>query len=389
MLRVPKILKEAMNAARNGERVDFSALGRVPHIGGQIIKAEGDSDENRKRSFILSDKSVDRDNDTIDPNGWELGQFQKNGAVLWAHDSHQLPIAKPSNTRVEDEKLLGDGEFATAEEYAFADTVFRLISGGFLKGVSVGFMPIEWTFDEQRGGIDFIKQTLLEWSVVPVGSNPNAMDADAKSKGYDLAPIVEWGQKWLDRDDSVAEAIADEDEVSALCKSLSHWTKTPSGISVPAETLAKTQERDGASSADAHSGPDTASQEAGSPDPVGTDTEGPESSADEGEKTASEEVVGKVVDYLLESEGDVLRSFLVDAVSRDKNDDEIKEAFPKAFEEPELTTDEVRSIIFDAVKEFKSETDSVSPEEVRAIVVDAVKQHRDEIIERKTGKLPY
>ena len=35
--------------------------------------------------FTISTGDVDRDNDTIDPQGWELAQFEKSGVVLWDH----------------------------------------------------------------------------------------------------------------------------------------------------------------------------------------------------------------------------------------------------------------------------------------------------------------
>jgi hypothetical protein len=56
--------------------------------------------------------------------------------------------------------------------------VFRLIDAGYINAVSVGFQPIEWEMaksPDRRGGIDFIKQELLEISVVSLPANANAL----------------------------------------------------------------------------------------------------------------------------------------------------------------------------------------------------------------------
>jgi hypothetical protein len=95
---------------------------------------------------------------------------------------------------------MGDIEFMSADISAFADSIYRMVKGGFIKAVSVGFIPLEWKFvsDNKRPyGIDFLKQTLLEISVCPVPCNPNAL-AEAKSAGIDTAPLREWASRLLD-----------------------------------------------------------------------------------------------------------------------------------------------------------------------------------------------
>jgi hypothetical protein len=71
-------------------------------------------------------------------------------------------------------QLISRMEFVPAEISPFADTVRQLVEGGWLKATSVGFRPLEWKFNEQRGGFDFTKQELLEFSIVPVPANPEA-----------------------------------------------------------------------------------------------------------------------------------------------------------------------------------------------------------------------
>lgn len=141
--------------------------------------------DTRRLRFVFSDASVDRMGDTIAPEGWDTSAFEKNPVALWAHDSSAPPIGRASNLAVENGQLKGDIDFAEMETYAFADTIYRLVCGKFIKAVSVGFIPLEYSFVEDKDrpwGIDFKRQELLEISVVPVPANANALaEADRKS----------------------------------------------------------------------------------------------------------------------------------------------------------------------------------------------------------------
>ena len=159
----------------------------------------------RTKRFVFSDATIDHAGDSIDPKGWDLSIFNRNSVALWAHMSWDPPIGRASNVLVENDKLVGDIEFATADVYPFAETIFNLVDKGFLKAVSVGFKPKEWSFSSDKNrpyGIDFKKQTLLEISICPVPCNPNAL-GEARSLGIDTAPLVEWAEKVLDSGDIV------------------------------------------------------------------------------------------------------------------------------------------------------------------------------------------
>lgn len=158
-------------------------------------------DNDRKLNFTISSDSVDRDGDTLEVNGWDISNFIKNPVVLFAHNSRALPVAKASNVSIDKGKLKSDAEFATREVFEFADTVFQLLKGGFLNTTSVGFDPKEFIFNEVRGGIDFLKQELLEFSIVPVPSNPDAL-ISAKAQGIELRSLKKWAEQVLDSTES-------------------------------------------------------------------------------------------------------------------------------------------------------------------------------------------
>ncbi len=142
------------------------------------VKADG---QDRTMGFTISTNAIDRDMDTIDPAGWDLRAYTKNPVVLWAHDYSSLPIGKAVEVTKDASRLRARAEFA---KHDFASTVLQLLTDGFLKATSVGFRPLKFTHNTERGGVDFQEQELLEFSIVPVPANPEAL-IEARLKGID------------------------------------------------------------------------------------------------------------------------------------------------------------------------------------------------------------
>jgi HK97 family phage major capsid protein/HK97 family phage prohead protease len=129
--------------------------------------------------FVMSDETADRMDDVILSDGWDLQNFKKNPIALFGHRS-DFPIGKWSNLRVENKQLRGQLELAPAGTSDRIDEIRRLIDAGILRAVSVGFRPIERQpinekADEFWGPFKFLKQELVETSLVSVPANPNAL----------------------------------------------------------------------------------------------------------------------------------------------------------------------------------------------------------------------
>ena len=143
------------------------------------VKEVGD----RQLEMAGSTEDVDRMGDSIKSSGWQLSRFQKNPVFIWGHDYNQPPIGRATKVWVDEEskRLMFNVEFADAETYAFADTIYKLYKGGFLHATSVGFIPLEWEGKDEenplpnRDGNVFTKQELLELSAVPVPANADAL----------------------------------------------------------------------------------------------------------------------------------------------------------------------------------------------------------------------
>lgn len=162
----------------------------------------------RRVKFVFSDGLVDRSGDMIDPKGWVLDRFQKNPVALFGHDSSNVDsvIGRAVNVGASGGKLIGEIEFAEAEINPKADMAFRMVEAGILSAVSVGFMPLEFSFTSDKNrpyGIDFSKQELLEISLVPVPCNANAL-IQAKGLGIDTGPLEEWIERILDNEGMVS-----------------------------------------------------------------------------------------------------------------------------------------------------------------------------------------
>jgi HK97 family phage prohead protease len=188
---------DTFRAAARQDKPSSDAVFRVSAV---EPKAVGEG--TRKFRFCFSDQSVDRMGDRIMADGWDVNQFAKNPVALFAHDSSAPPIGRASNVLVEDTRLMGDIEFMSADIYPFAETIFRMVQEKYLNAVSVGFLPrdYKWADEDDDGrewGIDFIQQELVEISIVPVPANANAL-IDARAKGIDTRPLVEWAEKALD-----------------------------------------------------------------------------------------------------------------------------------------------------------------------------------------------
>ena len=155
----------------------------------------------RRITFTISTDARDRDGDIIDQSGWELADYKRNPVVLWAHDGSQPPVARAVSVAVENQRLVSVAEFPTREQYAFADTIYQLYKGGFLHATSVGFMPEELELMEGPNtgeiGFRFRRQKLLEYSAVPIPSNPEALVV-ARSAGIDVDPCRKWIEQVLD-----------------------------------------------------------------------------------------------------------------------------------------------------------------------------------------------
>ena len=166
--------------------------------GGPLVRKAIDV-ENRVVALVVSTSVEDRSHDIVTQSGWELDDFRAIPTILFGHDHWSFPIGKGIDISVVGERLVCLAQFPTREVSPEADTAFNLMVFGALKGVSAGFKPLEWTWDDERGGMNYLRQLLLEASMVPVPDNQTCMALKgARAAGIDLAPWKIHAEKALD-----------------------------------------------------------------------------------------------------------------------------------------------------------------------------------------------
>jgi HK97 family phage prohead protease/HK97 family phage major capsid protein len=150
--------------------------------GGKLLirKTHASSKDLDGLDFILSDETPDRYGDVLSADGWELTNFKKNPIALFGHNS-SFPIGRWKGLKVENGALRGHLELAPAGTSDRIDEIRKLVEAGILRAVSVGFLPRESRArSKTEPGELYLKQELIETSLVSIPANPNAI-AVAKS----------------------------------------------------------------------------------------------------------------------------------------------------------------------------------------------------------------
>lgn len=143
--------------------------------------------ENYRIRFILSTPSMDRHGEVIDQKGWDLSNYLNNPVVLWAHDQSIPAVGKMVEIGMVGENLEGVVQFAYKES-PFAAELFELYAGEYMSAGSVGFINNKWMYDETNDILTLLENELLEYSLVNVPANAQALSraaSELRAKGID------------------------------------------------------------------------------------------------------------------------------------------------------------------------------------------------------------
>ena len=154
--------------------------------------------EGKTFTATITTNAIDRDGEVLLPEGMITADFEKNSVVFWNHD-YDRPIGKSLSLTKSRDAWVSKAQLAERPESHvgewFPDTVHALMKQGIIKGVSVGFQPIESRNPSKKDielfgdGVKrvFNKWKLLEFSVAPLPANQDAL-VSAVSKGL-MTPI--------------------------------------------------------------------------------------------------------------------------------------------------------------------------------------------------------
>lgn len=131
-----------------------------------------------RKTFVLSDESVNTYGFAVRTSGISLDNAKKNCPAYFNHETWDVPLGHWENLRFDGNKLLGDlvinGDNERERGY------ISKIESGDIKGASVGLDPIVWNSEpallqqgQTRPWLD--KSELYEASLAPLPGNKNAL----------------------------------------------------------------------------------------------------------------------------------------------------------------------------------------------------------------------
>lgn len=172
--------------------------------------SEGDDPE---YEWTITTAGLKRDNNILEIAGIKVEAYLRNPVVMWVHSywgyPDGLPIGRTTKLMIEADRIRAWMRWAPTPE---AQTIRRLVDGGFLRAASIGWWPLKWErLEDPEGnwlGWRFTESDMLEWSVVPVPADPQALKAalsdpsgrafrpvlvrmlaDARAQGIDVSAV--------------------------------------------------------------------------------------------------------------------------------------------------------------------------------------------------------
>lgn len=137
------------------------------------------STENRIVRYVTSTRDVDGHGTRV--MDWNFERYMKNPVVLWAHSHAVPPVGRALSVADDGENVISDIQFAPAEIYDLAGTLYRLVENDYLRGVSAAFKPREAKRNKELDCIDLYGNELAEQSLVGVPSNANTLASAVRS----------------------------------------------------------------------------------------------------------------------------------------------------------------------------------------------------------------
>lgn len=152
------------------------------------LEAAKSTDEDRTIEYIATKEIVDSMGRIFKVAGIDLSPLKQLKSIFWNHNIDDLPIGKATSIRKTGDEIRIKVQFATSDEYSFADTVYKLVRGKYINGGSVGITaemsdveypekPTKVNGKEVRMIVH--KSQLKEFSITPRPANMAAVPLNA------------------------------------------------------------------------------------------------------------------------------------------------------------------------------------------------------------------
>lgn len=197
-----------------GRRLYVAGKDRLGYVNpGAGLIQDSVSESECSARFVISTQVQDRDGDVVVSRGCQLEHYSANPIGFFGHQSLPLPIltsqnpagysrSKPVEIDIEPARVIAKGWFDQGS--ADAMEIFRLVCKGLLRMTSIGFQPLvsEKLDSPGRNGsiIGWLIKVwdLLEWSIVGIGANPEALAIEI-NKSCCPATVRKAMEPWADK----------------------------------------------------------------------------------------------------------------------------------------------------------------------------------------------
>jgi phage head maturation protease len=140
--------------------------------------------------FVITSEEVDSYRSVFKADGWSFDRYLRNPVVFYQHLSHTddpdnlvgITVSGPTEIVLENGTRAFEAivRFEPADVNAKAEKIRKKIIAGSLKMASIGADVLEYHWGRAEWGEDddvvyFDRQELVEWSVVTLGANPDAL----------------------------------------------------------------------------------------------------------------------------------------------------------------------------------------------------------------------
>ena len=143
----------------------------------------------------ITTPSADRDRDRVMPLGGRVDRYMRNPIVQWGHQTYEpwQTVGRTLTLEVTEAGMVAAFELREPATDSDPQHIVRqLWAEGLISAASIGFQPLQ-AAPNDMGGLDFMSWELLEWSLVPIPAN-----ADALRLAYDVHPAAAKGfTAWL------------------------------------------------------------------------------------------------------------------------------------------------------------------------------------------------
>ncbi len=163
--------------------------------------------------YIASNETLDCYNEIVAVSGWRFTRFEKNAPFVDSHNYWSIDklLGAVESARIEARNLVERVRWAKdVPENTLAQLGWKMTLGGFLKAVSVGFIPVRYARNGGEGWAQalqtigkkpedaqavqyiYLEQEQIELSACIIGANPDALAKSFEAgcvKDADLAAV--------------------------------------------------------------------------------------------------------------------------------------------------------------------------------------------------------